>query len=111
MSPLQRLTHNGVDLSWGENEQLALDKLKEAFCSSPILAYPDHEGEFIVETDASNYAIRAILSQVQDGKEIVIMYGSKGLIGSQQKWCTTRMELCDNPICFLPSRERFYSSN
>ncbi len=54
---------------------------------------PDHEGEFIVDTDASNYAIGAVLSQVQDGKERVIMYGSKGLVGSQQKWCTTLREL------------------
>ncbi len=91
--PLQRLTCNDVDFSCGEHEQLALDKLKEAFFSAPILAYPDHEGEFIVDTDVSNYAIGAILAQVQDGKERVIMYRSKGLVGSQQKWCTTRREL------------------
>ncbi len=54
---MQRLTGNDVDFSWRECEQLALDKLKEAFCSAPILAYPDHEGEFIVDTDASNYAV------------------------------------------------------
>ncbi len=57
--PLQRLTCNDVDFSWGDSEQTALDKLKEAFYSAPILANPDHEGEFIVDTDASNYAIGA----------------------------------------------------
>ncbi len=81
VAPLQRLTRNNVDFSWGDPEKTALDKLKEAFCSAPILAYTDHEGEFIVDTDASNYAIGAVLSQVQDGKERVIMYGSKGLVG------------------------------
>ncbi len=65
--PLQRLTSNDVDFSWREREQILLDKLKEAFCSAPILAYPDHEGEFIIDTDASNYAIGAVLSQVQEG--------------------------------------------
>ncbi len=90
---MQRLTHNDVDFSWGESEQTALDKLKEAFCFTPILAYPDHEGEFIVDTDASNYAIGDVLSQVQDGKERVIMFGSKGLVVSQARWCTTRREL------------------
>ncbi len=43
--------------------------------------------------DASNYVIGAVLSQVQDGKERVIMYDSKGLVGSQTKWCTTRREV------------------
>ncbi len=68
----------------GEHEQIALDKLKEAFCSAPILAYSDPKGEFVIDKDASNYAIGAILSQVQDGKERVIMYRSKGLV-SQKK--------------------------
>ena len=92
-APLQRLTKMDVDFIWTDKEQEALDNLKKAFCSAPILGYPDHEGEFIVDTDASNYAIGGVLSQVQDGKERVIMYGSKGLVGSQQKWCTTRREL------------------
>ncbi len=90
---MQRLTRNDVDFSWGDLEQTALDNLKDAFCSAPILAYPDNEGEFIVDMDASNYAIGAVLSQVQDRKDRVIMYGSKGLVGSQVKWCTTHREL------------------
>ncbi len=70
VAPLQRFTCKDVEFSWDEGEQLALDKLKEAFCSMPILAYPDHEGEFIVNTDASKYAV---ISQVQDGKVRVII--------------------------------------
>ncbi len=93
VAPLQRLTCNNVNFLLGDPEQTALDKLKEVFCSAPILAYPDHEGEFIVDTDASNYAIGAVLSQVQDGKERVIFYGFKGLVESQAKWYTTRKEL------------------
>jgi len=94
IAPLQRLTRKEVDFEWGDEEQASLDKLKEAFCSAPILAYPDHKaGNFIVDTDASNYAIGGVLSQVQDGKERVIMYGSKCLSGPQLRWCTTRREL------------------
>ncbi len=70
---MHKLIHNDVDFSWGEPKH----KLKQAFCSAPILAYLDHEGEFIVDTDASNYAIGDVLSKVHDGKERVIMYGSK----------------------------------
>ncbi len=64
--------------------------------------------------DASIYAIGAVLSQVQDGKERVVMYGSKGLVESQEKWCTTHMGnsiLCDNPICILLARKRIHLTN
>jgi len=94
VAPLQRLTRKEVEFEWGDEEQAALDKLKEAFCSAPILAYPDHEaGNFIIDTDASNYAIGGVISQVQNGEERVIAYGSKCLSGSQLRWCTTRREL------------------
>ncbi len=79
----------------------------EAFCSQPNLAFPDHEGEFIVDTDASNYAISDVLSQVQDGKERVIMYGSKGLVRSQSKWCTTHRELWAI-VYFVTTQFSFY---
>ncbi len=72
---MQEHTCNNVDFSWGNPEQTAL----EAFCSAPILAYPDNN--------------IYVLSQVQDGRERVIMYGSKELVGSQAKWCTTHREL------------------
>ena len=93
VSPLQRLTRKDVTFLWGEKEQDALENLKKAFCSTPILAFPDFDKEFIIDTDASNFAIGGVLSQIQDGEEKVIMYGSKVLSGSQLRWCTTRREL------------------
>lgn len=51
--------------------------------SAPILSYPQKEGKFILDTDASLYGIGAFLSQIQieNGKEIaeVIAYASKTL--------------------------------
>ncbi len=41
------------------------------------------QGPYVVDTDASNLAIGAVLSQVQDSEEKVIMYGSKAFSGSQ----------------------------
>ncbi len=58
-----------------------------------MLAYPDSDLPYVVYTDASNLAIGAVLSQVEDGEEKVIMYGSKAFSGSQRRWCTTRREL------------------
>jgi hypothetical protein len=48
---------------------------------------------FILDTDASAYGIGALLSQLQDGKEAVIVYGCKTLSRLQMGYCTTYREL------------------
>ena len=48
---------------------------------------------FILDTDASGTAIGAVLSQVQDGEERVLAYGSRCLSSMEQNYCTTRREL------------------
>ncbi len=48
-----------------------------------MLASPDPDLPYDMDTDASNLAIGAVLSQVQDVEEKVIMYGSKAFSGSQ----------------------------
>lgn len=47
----------------------------------------------IPDTDASNVGISAVLSQVQQGEECVLAYGSRKLSKTEQNYCTTRREL------------------
>jgi hypothetical protein len=47
--------------------------------STPILAYPLPDIPFILDTDASDKAVGAVLSQVQDSHERVIAYMSKSM--------------------------------
>ena len=67
--------------------------LKEKLIESPVLAYPQPEGLLILDTDASNVSISGCLSQVQDGVERVLAYGSKALSSAQRRYCTTKREL------------------
>ena len=56
---------------------------------SPILALPDCNKPLILDTDASDTGIGAVLSQVVDGKEQVISYASRTLSNAERKYCVT----------------------
>lgn len=92
-NPLSRLTQKGKDFIWSSSCQLAFDTLKSKLISAPILALPTNDGQFILDTDASGFAIGAVLSQVQDQQEKVIAYASRSLNRSEQNYCVTRREL------------------
>ena len=79
---------------WTDGHNESFETLKTRLMSSPILAYPDPEGsEFVLETDASNLAIGAVLSQIQNGEEKVIRYYSHALSKPETNYCVTRKEL------------------
>ncbi|MCG8622472.1 MAG: DDE-type integrase/transposase/recombinase [Proteobacteria bacterium] len=60
---------------------------------APMMAYPLPEVPFILDTDASNLAVRAVLSQIQEGGEKVIAYFSRTLNKPEKQYCVTRKEL------------------
>ncbi|EGO04961.1 hypothetical protein SERLA73DRAFT_24707, partial [Serpula lacrymans var. lacrymans S7.3] len=60
--PLNDLTKKDLVWQWGAKEQEAFDKLKQAFTTAPILAFPELDKEFRLETDSSDFATGAVLS-------------------------------------------------
>ena len=63
-------------------------------CETPILTYPNFSKPFLLDTDASNYGIGAVLSQLDDdGREQVVAYASRSLSKAERKYCVTRREL------------------
>jgi hypothetical protein len=67
----------------------AFETLKTAMVTTPVLALPDFSNKFIVETDASDYGIGAILSQ--NGRPIA--YLSKALGPSKRAWSIYSKEM------------------
>ena len=91
--PLVALTRKGVPFMWGSDQQKSFDAPKACLLSAPILGFPTEEDRFVLDTDASLFAIGGILNQVQNGEEVVIAYASRSLRISQRRYCTTRREM------------------
>ena len=77
--------------------EASFETLKASLVSAPILGFPyfrgPKAGRFILDTDFCAQQIAGILSQDQDGREVVIGYGSKKLNKSQSRWPSTKGEL------------------
>jgi hypothetical protein len=54
--PLNDLTTKNTPFTRKETQQTAFDILKDCFITASILAYPDNDQVFHLETDASNFA-------------------------------------------------------
>lgn len=91
--PLYKLCEKGQEFIINDDCKAAILKIKELLTQAPILAYPVEKGEYILDTDASQTGIGAVLSQVQDGQEKVIAYSSRTLSKAERQYCVTRQEL------------------
>ena len=67
-SPLNALTSTSVPFAWSPLAEEAFQVLKTRFTSAPVLTMPDPTKQFIVEVDASESGIGAVLSQ-RDSKD------------------------------------------
>jgi len=91
--PLYVFTESQTKFVWNEQCEKAFNQLKQALTSSPILSLPREKGELILDTDASNFGIGAVLSQKQDEIEKVISYFSRVLNRAERNYCVMRREL------------------
>jgi len=71
--PLHLLTRKGQRFEWGEQQEEAFNRLKDCLTAAPVLASPRDEGNFILDTDASDGALGVVLIVR------VIAYGSGGV--------------------------------
>ena len=53
--------------------------MEKALVEAPVLGYPDPDGHFILDTDASAYGIGAVVSQIKHGEQKVVAYFSHAL--------------------------------
>ena len=88
-----KLERKGVPLVWTDQQQTAFEALKACLICAPILGFPTEDGRFVLDMDASLFAVEGVLSQLQKEGEVVIAYASRSLRLSQRRYCTTRREM------------------
>ena len=106
-APLTGLTINGLKVSWSDQHQHAFQTLKHYLCSVPVLVYPDFDRPFLLQSDASDVGLGAILVQ-HDGKgpERVIAYASYTLSPREQNYSTIEKDAL--AVVFAVKHFRFY---
>ena len=90
--PLYRLTSKGVKFTWEKEHEDAFQLLKTRLLQVPILAFPNFRHPFVIDTDASETALGAVLSQIIDGEERPIAFESKILSKTEVNYATTKQE-------------------
>ena len=59
--------------------------LREVLCNDPVLKIPDYSREFIVQTDASDRGMGAVLCQMnKDGEEHPVAYFSRKFLPREE---------------------------
>ena len=91
--PLHNLTKSSVAWRWGAEEQQAFEGLRHAMTTSPVLALPDPDLPFTVCTDASAFAIGAVLSQDQGRGPQPVGFISHTLSPQERNWPTHDREM------------------
>ncbi|GFV57061.1 retrovirus-related Pol polyprotein from transposon 17.6 [Trichonephila clavipes] len=82
-------------------------QLKGKLIDKPVLYAPNFEREFIVQTDASNAGMGAVLTQLtEQGEEHPILYLSKKFSEVEKRYCTTEKECAS--IVFAIKRLHYY---
>jgi transposase InsO family protein len=75
--PLTDLTKKDIRWEWNAHAEIAFQQLKKRFTSAPILKHYDPKLPTVLETDASDFAIGAVLSQEHNGRLHPIAFHSR----------------------------------
>uniref|UniRef100_A0A803K005 Gypsy retrotransposon integrase-like protein 1 n=1 Tax=Xenopus tropicalis TaxID=8364 RepID=A0A803K005_XENTR len=93
-SPLTDLTKGSKAgaVTWTPEAEEAFLNLKASLCRYPVLIAPNFKKEFLVQTDASEVGLGAVLSQVVNGEEHPVAYLSRKLTPAECRYAIVERE-------------------
>ncbi|GFV96247.1 retrovirus-related Pol polyprotein from transposon 297 [Trichonephila clavipes] len=91
--PLNNLSKKSTAWKWSEIEQQAFQTLKQCLITLPILRQVDLKKPFIIRTDASSYALGAVVLEGESPTdEQPVEYASRLLSSAEKNYSTTEQE-------------------
>ena len=95
--PLTSLTRgtstSNAPISLNDAQSKCFELLKKILTSGDILAYPNFDKPFLITTDASNFAIGAVLSQTDSGNDKPIYFASRTLNRTEENYSASEKEM------------------
>ncbi|XP_061119601.1 uncharacterized protein LOC133142388 [Conger conger] len=93
-APLHDLTKKEQPnrVQWNPLATAAFQDLRAALGEEPVLISPDFQKPFVLQTDASEVGLGAVLSQIQDGVEHPVTYISRKLLSHERNYATVEKE-------------------
>jgi hypothetical protein len=92
-APLSELTKDSVKFEWTAPHEQAFCQLKAAIAQGPVLILPDPSLPFVVHTDASGFAVGAVLQQDQGKGLQPIAFLSKKMADAETRYPVHEQEL------------------
>ena len=79
LKPMYDLTRKGRQFILEEEQQIAIEEIKNRLVKPPVLHLLDSKGRFHLYSNTSKFAMGSALYQIQNGKPKLIAYASKRL--------------------------------
>lgn len=93
VEPLRACIRQGTEFSWSDEAQKSFSAVKELLLQSPALALFDPNLATVVSTDASDYGLGAVLSQIHENNtERIVAFASRTLSTAERKYSTIEKE-------------------
>ncbi|KAK7922269.1 hypothetical protein WMY93_009171 [Mugilogobius chulae] len=93
-APLTALTTKDKKnpVTWTDECEAAFNTLKTLLCSSPVLRSPDFSRRFLVQVDASEVGLGAVLTQGESDAQQPILYLSRKLLPRESRYSVVEKE-------------------
>ena len=92
-APLSELTKDSVKFEWAAPHETAFAQLKATIAQGPVLILPNPSLPFVVHTDASGFAVGAVLQQDQGNGLQPIAFLSKKMADAETRYPVHEQEL------------------
>ena len=82
-----------MKFEWSQKQEDSFETPKKKLSQAPVLALPRDDAQTILDVDACDTGVGAVLSQIIDGEERPVAYASRTLNDAERNYCITRKEM------------------